>query len=215
MVYNSIDFIMWSEPVLDLRGKLGRKEEKNIVTTGRLVPWKGLDGLIEAVAELKKLFSIKLIVVGDGPDRDRLAGLARKKEAGDAVIFLGRAPLEEVFNYYNLADVFVLNSKYEGLSHILLEVLSLGKPIVASNCGGNPEVIANEKNGLLVEYNNVGQLAAAIKRMLTEEKWRSDDYKNICCESLKKFNWADNVNKTMKLFNNVLNEQGTPHQSRI
>ncbi|MFA5813646.1 MAG: glycosyltransferase family 4 protein [Patescibacteria group bacterium] len=204
VIYNSVDFVDFNESDGRIkRERLGFTDEDKIVATaGRLVPWKGVDGLIGAAARLKnenKLSNLKLLIIGDGHDRGRLEELVKARGMENEVKFVGRAPLEKVFQYYNLADVFVLNSQYEGLSHILLEALSLGKPIVASNCGGNPEVIENEQNGLLIEYNNVDQLAAAIKRMLIEEKWQSDEFRNICKASLLKFNWERNVEETVKL----------------
>lgn len=207
VIYNSVDFIDFKNFNLEtkeLRQKFGLSENKVIVTAGRLVPWKGIDGLIYAFPRLvKELPMVKLLVVGDGADKDRLKQIAREKNIEDGVVFAGQVSLDEIFAYYNLADVFVLNSQYEGLSHALLEVLRLGKPIVASNCGGNPEVIENEKNGLLVEYNNIEQISAAIKRMLTEEKWRASEYPNICRESLKKFSWQNVIEQTVKVFKDV------------
>lgn len=203
VIYNSIDFIKFYEDELGLTEKLHLGNKKVIVTGSRLVPWKGIDVLIAAVAQLSKepnLASLCLLIFGDGPDRDRLERLADKEGIREHVLFVGRIPLNKVFNYYNLADVFILNSQYEGLSHVLLEVLSLGKPIIASNCGGNPEVIEDGKNGLLIGYNNVEQLKLAIRRMLAEPYWQSVEYKKACQESLKKFSWVKNIEETIKVF---------------
>ncbi len=73
------------------------------------------------------------------------------------------------------------------------------KPIIASRSGGNPEVIEDEQNGLLVDYSNVDQLVVAIKRMLSEEKWQSAEYKEKCHASLKKFNWQNVIEQTSKI----------------
>lgn len=206
-IYNSVDFIDFNfqnTETINLKKSLGLNESKIIVTAGRLVPWKGIDGLIGAFFQLtKELPATRLLVVGEGADRDRLKKIVQEKNIEDKVIFVGRVSLDKIFTYYNLADVFVLNSQYEGLSHVLLEVLRLGKPIVASNCGGNPEVIENEKNGLLVEYNNTEQLQVAIKRILTEGKWHTGEYQNTCRESLKKFNWHNVIEQTIKVFKDV------------
>ncbi len=204
VIYNAVDFLRPSATHRpNRREELGLPSESKVVlTAARLVPWKGIDGLMTAVAELKAVLpQLTLLIVGEGQDRPRLEKLREELGLRETVLFVGLASLNEIFDYYNLADVFILNSRYEGLSHILLEVLTLGKPIVASACGGNPEVIENERNGLLVEYNNVGQLAVAIKRILTEEKWQSAEFKNACQESLKKFNWKENVEKTIRILN--------------
>lgn len=211
VIYNSVDFVDFRNldaETRPLRRQWGLEGEKVILTGGRLVPWKGIDGLVEAMTRLLKekgLPPVKLLIVGDGPERQNLELRIKNQELGDRIILAGKVPMDKIFAYYNLADVFVLNSKYEGLSHMLLEVLRLGKPIIASNRGGNPEVIEDGKNGLLVEYNNVEQLKLAIKRMLTEEKWQTDEYKQICWESLKKFSWEKVITQTIKVFEELKN----------
>lgn len=202
VIYNSVDFEI-NVIQTDVKAELEIEDFKIIATAGRLVPWKGIDGLIKTLSILKNE-KLKLLVIGGGPDRGRLENLAKTEAVADRVIFVGRVPLNRMFDYYHIADVFALNSKYEGLSHILLEALKAGKPIVASNSGGNPEVIENEKNGLLVEYNDVDQLSCAIKKILTEEKWRSPEYKKICEESLKKFNWQNVISQTIKTFEEIM-----------
>ncbi|MFA5175218.1 MAG: glycosyltransferase family 4 protein [Patescibacteria group bacterium] len=208
VIYNSVDFIDFKNLNCEteiLRDKFGLRNLKIIVTAGRFVPWKGIDGLIEAIDLLKseRQFSFKLLIIGDGPDFGNLKALVDEKGLNDEVLFTGKILQDKMFAYLNLADVFVLNSKYEGLSHVLLEALRAGKPIVASDCGGNSEVVENEKNGLLVEYNNIKQLSEAVKIILTEEKWRASEFKNICVESLKKFSWQNVVERTVNVFDKI------------
>lgn len=82
-----------------------------------------------------------------------------------------------------------------------MEALSLGKPVIASNCGGNPEVVEHGKNGLLIPYNNEKELSSAIKRMLVEEKW--NNLGEVCAQSIKKFNWKNNIAATVNLLRKV------------
>lgn len=202
VIYNSVGFVDLKNletETLKVRQELGLGDSKIMVTAGRLVPWKGIEGVIS----VSKVLALKLLIIGDGPSRKNLEKLANENVLGKEVFFLGNVPLDKIFAYYNLADVFVLNSQYEGLSHVLLEVLRLGKPIVASNCGGNPEVIENEKNGLLVEYNNANQLSLAIKTILSEPYWQSNAHKTACEESLRKFNWENVVNQTIQVFEEI------------
>ncbi|MDD4477030.1 MAG: glycosyltransferase family 4 protein [Patescibacteria group bacterium] len=208
VIYNSVDFIDFKNLNCEteiLQDKFGLRNLKIIVTAGRFVPWKGIDGLIKAIDLLKseRQFSFKLLIIGDGPDFGNLKALVDEKGLNDEILFTGKIPQDKMFAYLNLADVFVLNSKYEGLSHVLLEALRAGKPIVASDCGGNSEVVENEKNGLLVEYNNIKQLSEAVKIILTEEKWRASEFKKICVESLKKFSWQNVVERTVNVFDKI------------
>lgn len=210
VIYNAIDFLPTpSGGGVEIRTRLGLAGvDKLIVTAGRLAPWKGFDGLIDVLADLRREFPyLKLLIIGDGPDKLRLETLRDKHNLGNAVIFVGRVSLDKIFEYYQAADVFVLNSQYEGLSHVLLEVLSLNKPIVASNCGGNPEVIENKKNGLLVEYNNNEQIKTAIKDILSDPYWQSVVFQNTCRQSLKKFMWRDVIEQTINVLKGI-NQHG-------
>ncbi len=139
-----------------------------VVTAGRLVPWKHVDGVIDAVAALRKEGrDASLVVVGDGPERARLAARARQA-LGSGFSFTGSIPHADLLATLQDADVFVLNSSYEGLSHVLIEALSFGKPIIATKAGGNVELIEHERNGLLVPVNDTDELRDALTRMLTD-----------------------------------------------
>ncbi|MEK9183286.1 MAG: glycosyltransferase family 4 protein [Patescibacteria group bacterium] len=210
VIYNAVDFL--PERIADemaTREKLGiANDDKLIVTAGRLAPWKGFDGLIDVLSGLRQEFpSLKLLIIGDGSDRRRLEAIRDGYKLKHEVFFIGRAPLDKIFEYYQTADVFILNSQYEGLSHVILEVLSLGKPIIASNCGGNPEVIENGKNGLLVEYNNREQIKAAIKNILSDSYWQSILFQDACRQGLRKFVWSDVIEQTVNFLKEV-NQHG-------
>lgn len=203
VIYNAVDFVDFKgEKSVELRNTLDLPADCRIImTAARLVPWKGIDGLIQAVAKLKldaSLPNLKLLVIGEGKDLGRLKKIAKEEGVEDLVVFTGRISLDKIFDYYRLADVFVLNSNYEGLSHVLLEVLSLGIPVVASKSGGNPEVVEHNENGILIKYNDVEDLSLAIKKILQDEKWQSDEYKKKCLKSLEKFSWSNNVKQTVE-----------------
>jgi len=98
--------------------------------------------------------------------------LAERLGLAQRVHFLGNVPHEKIPLYIRAADVFVLNSEYEGLSHTLLEVLSLGTPIIASRVCGNPEVVEDGVNGFLVDPRNSSELSAALEKMLADPSLR-------------------------------------------
>jgi glycosyltransferase involved in cell wall biosynthesis len=106
-----------------------------VVTIARPVPWKGLEGLARVV----------------------------KREAGWSLKIVDGLPRAEALGWVKAADVFVINSTYEGLSHALIEAMSLGTPIVATNVGGNPELITNSVSGLLIVPIDDDSLYAALK----------------------------------------------------
>ena len=144
-----------------------------VVSVGRLVPWKHVDGIIDAVARLRREGGqTSLTIVGDGPEKSRLAAHAEKKLGSD-YIFTGALSHADTLAVMKSADAFVLNSSYEGLSHLLIEALTLGVPIIATRVGGNPEMITDEENGLLVPVGDTPALARALARVLVDTELRA------------------------------------------
>ncbi len=137
-----------------------------IVTAGRLVPWKHIDGVIDAVVQTA---GTSLAVVGDGPEHAVLMRHAAEKLSGRAV-FTGTLPHKDLLAVLKSADIFVLNSSYEGLSHLLIEAQMLGVPTVATDAGGNSEVVKDGENGLLVPVADTQALATAIGRVLSDPR---------------------------------------------
>jgi glycosyltransferase involved in cell wall biosynthesis len=152
----------------DTRRQLGLPDAPLLITAARLVQWKGVNHLIDALAQVR---DVRLLVAGDGPMEIELRQRAAK--LGERVTFLGRVSREKMPLYLKAADYLALYSGYEGLSHTLLESLREGTPVIASDKGGNPEVVQHEVNGLLVPYVNVEALAAAIQDAFQPGKRRA------------------------------------------
>lgn len=142
----------------EARSRLALPDVPTLLTVGRLLPWKGVDHLIAA---LRRVPDVRLIVAGGGAILDALK--AQAADLGDRVVFLGNVPREQMPLYMKAADYIALYSGYEGLSHTLLESLRVGTPVIASDKGGNPEVVQHGVNGLLVPYVDVPALAAALE----------------------------------------------------
>jgi len=139
-----------------------------VVSAGRLVPWKGFDALIKLWPNvLIKYPNAKLLIIGEGPEKNNLESLINRLALEDSVLLTGKLDRQMLMVYLKIADVFVLNTGYEGFSHQLLEVASVCTPIVTTNVGGNPEIIKDGASGLLVEYNNQSELSAAIIKVLS------------------------------------------------
>lgn len=166
-----------------------------VVTAGRLVPWKNIDGVIDATA---LVLGASLVVVGDGPDREMLSKRAAEKLPGRA-LFTGQLSHEDTLAVVASADVFVLNSSYEGLSHLLIEALSLGCAIVATEAGGNPEVVADGVDGLLVPVGDTSALANAIAQLLSDGDMQAR-CKAHAKESSKRFSQATMLDRTAAFF---------------
>lgn len=140
-----------------------------IITVGRLVPWKGIGLLIDIMPEvIERVPDAKLIVAGDGPDREKLEGVAKARGVEGRVLFTGRLPQAELFDCVRAADVFALNTSYEGFSHQILESMALGTPVVTTDVGGNPEVIKHGRSGALLAPNDREGFIEALVGILSE-----------------------------------------------
>lgn len=186
VIYNAFDLN------INLANRDALREKYNlngfvVMTAGRLVPWKGIKELVESVIILKNLIpELSLIIAGDGPEREALVSLVRLRGAVDYIQFTGELLQPDLFAYIKAADLFVLNSTYEGLSHQLLEVMSLETPIVATDVGGNPEIITTGENGILISPYNSDELQAAIL-WLAKSQTESDKLKQEAKISLHRF----------------------------
>ncbi|MEM6281943.1 MAG: glycosyltransferase family 4 protein [Chloroflexota bacterium] len=138
-----------------------------VLCVARLTPWKGVDDFIVAMRDVPDM---QLIVAGDGEFRGPLEQFAVDMGVAERVRFLGRVPREQVAQYMKAADYVGLYSGYEGLSHVLLESLSAGTPIIASKKGGNPEVVQHNVNGLLVKWDDVDALSLALQTAFSPGK---------------------------------------------
>lgn len=145
----------------EARAHLGLGDGPLLLTAARLHPWKGVDHLIAA---LEHTPAVRLLVAGDGPMRAPLESQAMRLGVHHRVTFLGHVPREQLARYRKAADYMVLYSGYEGLSHTLLESLREGTPVIASDKGGNPEVVNHDVNGLLVPYVDVEALIATLRQ---------------------------------------------------
>ena len=158
-----------SDVVETLRKRLGIGDSERIVlSVGRLSREKAQMDLIEACKSLRETkpdVEFKLIIVGDGPERSRLEAAVESFGCKDCVVFTGQ--VDEVQPFYAIADVFALPSHTEGSPNVLLEAMAKKLPIVATEVGGVPEMLANNESALLVPPNDPPSLATAISSLLT------------------------------------------------
>jgi glycosyltransferase involved in cell wall biosynthesis len=162
-----------------------------VLTVGRVLPWKGVDHLASALAHVP---DVRLVVAGDGPALPDARRAAETAGVTDRVTFLGRVARREVPLWMRAADYVALYSGYEGLSHTLLESLRAGTPVIASDKGGNPEVVRHGVNGLLVPYVDTGALADALREAF--QPGRRDQLAARAETGMDRFSFATLVEKT-------------------
>jgi len=215
-------------------GEEGECEVDIILSAGRLVPWKGMDLLIDLMPELLAVNpNFKLVIAGDGLDYQNLKQIAdsrqqtadskkkkklRNKEIeklghanekqnaeykysdNDKIVLTGKLEHRELLQYMKKASMFILNSGYEGLPHTVIEAMQSGLPCAVSNIGGNPEIVENEKTGLLFEYNNKEQIKEAIVRL-----WQDTELRNVVVagarKKVKEFSYERMVEETIQILN--------------
>ncbi len=162
-------------PKEEARKKLGLPNKRIILSVGGLIPRKGFDILIKALDVLVRErgeSNLYLVIVGEGPSRGELRQLAASRALAERVHFAGAVPHEDLYLWYNAADLFCLASSREGWPNVVLESLACGTPVVATAVWGIPDIIGSEDFGLLTERNE-RDMAQTIRRALARS-WDTD-----------------------------------------
>lgn len=171
VIGNGVDVIRFQTgDKAQARGNLGLPMEKHIViSVGGMVERKGFHIVIEACARLGHK-DLMVIIVGAGEERERLEKLSASLGFTDQVLFPGAIPNEQLTTWYQAADYFVLASSREGWPNVLCEAQACGLPSIATNAWGMPEIINDEKLGILVNERSVEGFKVAIKEAMNT-KW--------------------------------------------
>ena len=179
-------------------------DEKIIAFVGTLLAIKGLRYLVEAMRSVRREdATARLVLVGDGVERQRLELLVRERGLGDCVTFVGRVYNDVVPHYLAASDVFVLPSLSEGFPVTILEAMAAGAPIVASRVRGLPEIVEEGQNGFLVEPGSPEQLADRILLLLGDDDLRARISANNR-EKAKAYSWESVVDRLEEVYQVVV-----------
>ena len=172
-VYNCIDIenvIERSKMRNDVPHKYLRGHLPVVVAVGRMHRQKGYSYLLEALRIVNETTEARLIIVGDGNLKEQLLRRAESLGIGEKIAMVGET---EPYAYMRHGDIFVLSSLYEGFGIVLVEAMSLGMPVISTDCDHGPrEIIENGKNGLLVPVADPPKMASEIIRLIRDEKLR-------------------------------------------
>ncbi len=172
VVYNGVEPIekFSDEKILEEKRRLGITENDFVFGIfARLEKVKGHRYFLKAARELKREgCKAKFLIVGDGSLRSELEDMARSFGVTENVIFTGY--VKDTALLLNVADVNVISSDSEAMSLAILEAMSLGKPSIATAAGGNPELVKNDENGLLVGVADSTSLAEAMMKMIKDKE---------------------------------------------
>jgi glycosyltransferase involved in cell wall biosynthesis len=159
-----------TEEVERLRRSLDLQNKAAILTIGRLSSEKGHANLIQAAAQMEKMNDVpdfRVVVVGDGPERENLDRLIARSGIGQRIVMAGFH--KDVRPYYSLSTLFALPSYSEGSPNVILEAMAAGLPIAATAAGGVPEILENDVTGLIVQPGDPQAMAEAIVRILRDK----------------------------------------------
>ncbi|OJW16935.1 glycosyltransferase family 1 protein [Mucilaginibacter sp. 44-25] len=189
------------------------QDEHIILQLGRMVPRKGVDNVIEALAGIKtKTKQVRLLIVGGEceqleeetcPEYARLLNIARKYGVIEQVIFAGRKNRDKLKYYYSAADIFITTPWYEPFGITPLEAMACGTPVIGSNVGGIKHSVKDGETGVLIEPHNPQQLAQAINDLLSDEMLLSDMGENAIERVNRYFTWANVANMVKAVYRSI------------
>jgi phosphatidyl-myo-inositol dimannoside synthase len=182
----------------EVRQRHGLDGHPVICCVARLTLRKGQDKVIRALPWVAREFpEVRFLVVGSGPDRDRLEGLAYRKRVADRVIFAEEVPHDVLPQYFRAGDVFAmpcrtrkLGLEVEGFGLAFLEASAVGRPAVAGDSGGAPEAVLHGETGLVVDGNEVDEVAEAIIDLLGDPEKAAKLGQTGADRVRREFTWA-------------------------
>lgn len=204
------------------RSIIGIDQKENVILQlGRMVPRKGVDNVVKALASAKlKTNALRLVVVGgesDNPDPlqcveiARLQDVAKREGVLDAITFVGRKDRAMLKYYYSAADIFITTPWYEPFGITPLEAMACGTPVIGSNVGGIKYSVADGKTGFLVPPNDPDALADKICMLFDNRNLLNSMKENAVKRVNALFTWAKVANAATCLYENILH----PVQSSV
>jgi N-acetyl-alpha-D-glucosaminyl L-malate synthase BshA len=191
-----------------------REDGKIVLFVGTLRTVKGVRYLIHAMRIVsQKELGARLILVGDGEERQYLEKLTRDLNLGDSVTFLGKVLNEKVPEYMAAADVFVLPSLSEGFPVVILEAMASGLPIIATIVRGMPEIVHDGENGFLVQARNPAQIAKRLILLLEDDQLRGKISRNNK-ERVNDYTWEKVIDSIEQVYRKVTGSSKLSHRYR-
>lgn len=194
---------------LVLRG-LGLNSSSSIIlAVGRLVPKKGFHYLIQAMPEiLRQKPDAKLVIIGDGDQKNVLQEQTKKLGLNSSVIFAGSIRYTDLSKYYNICDVFVMPSVRDESGNIdaspvaMMEAMLCGKPVVATKFAGSNDIVIDNTTGFLVKEGNSSEIANAVTRLMNykQKKEMSKSVRKIAADE---FSSKATAQKYLNIFRQI------------
>ncbi|MCK5595187.1 glycosyltransferase [bacterium] len=205
VIYNGVDLDFWQknipsrEAIAEKKSKFGLlQDDKVIATIGRLHSQKGHEYLLRAARKIiPRMKNLKFLIVGDGPMKDSLESLSERLGIKKNVVFTGKR--DDIKEVLYLSDISVLSSIREGFSNVVLESMACGKPVVATDVGGNKEIVIDGENGFIVPFRDKDALADKILALVGNEEL-IEKMGLAAKETVKNFSLSRMAHKTEHLY---------------
>ena len=184
VVPNFIDFEHRKGPFTDCqREMMANKDEKIITHISNFRPVKRIEDIINIFYNIQKEIPAKLMMVGDGPEKESAEQLCKELGIADKVVFFGKS--REIDQILCFSDLFLLPSETESFGLAALEAMACGVPVISSNTGGIPEVNKHGVSGLLSNVGDVEEMSANALKILKDKNLLKTYKTNAKAESLK------------------------------
>jgi glycosyltransferase involved in cell wall biosynthesis len=184
-----------------LRDELELNDSLVLGYVGRLTPVKGLEVFFSAIKQIQDKYpKLTVLLVGDGALRKNLETTASKLKV--RTIFAGWK--QDTLPYYSLMDIFVLPSFSEGLANVLLEAMAMGKAVVATRVGGNPDIVLNGENGFLVPAGDSKSMASALRQLIEDNGLRGRIGACNRQKIEKYFSWTATTERIERVYNEAV-----------
>lgn len=189
------------------RAKLGLAENDRIIlTVNRLHPRKRVDLLIQAMPMvLAKIPNAKAIIVGSGPEENRLNALVKNSGLNNSILFAGFVSQEKITAYYATCDIYVHLAKQEPFGLTVIEAQAFGKPVISVAEGGPKENVLDGETGFLIDADVV-TLSERIIQLLRDDKLRIQFGEKARKHIKENYDWRSSVQKFLKVCKNLKNE---------
>jgi glycosyltransferase involved in cell wall biosynthesis len=190
------------------RAGYARPAEKIVLNTGRVVSEKGAEVLVRAApGVLAAVPAARFVIVGKGPDLERVREAIAGRHLGDRVVATGFVSDEERNRLYKVADCAVFPSLYEPFGIVALEAMAARVPVVVSEVGGLREVVRHAETGITIRPNDPGSCAWGIIHTLQHPEWAAQRVENAYREVLSVYNWSAIARQTVKVYERIVEER--------
>lgn len=173
-----------------------------LLFVGRLHEQKNLHVLLEQFASARRQCrrDLRLVMVGDGPQRESLHEAAVQLGLGDRIEWRGWMDRRDLAAVYRQANIFINPSLYEGMPNTVMEAMASGLPVIASNVAGNSDLIDHDRNGLLFELDAPGALSHAIIALAQDDSLRETFSSRARQLVLDRYSWSTTAQQHLQLF---------------